>query len=91
MNQQQTAALALSLVGDYDSTIVAPVLDDWANGRAFRPQDRHRLFILGDWIAARLGQPRTDDARRAIEPAKLTAEQTAALTALMQTVEEATK
>lgn len=46
----QAAALILSMVPGYDKTVVQPVLQDWAEGKDFRRQDRHRVVILQDYL-----------------------------------------
>lgn len=50
MDRKQVANLVLNTIVGYDRVIVAPVLEDWVEGRAFRKEDRHRLLILADHL-----------------------------------------
>lgn len=51
MDRKQIANFVLNTIVGYDRIIVAPVLEDWCEGRAFRKEDRHRLLILSDHLA----------------------------------------
>lgn len=52
LSRKTVALLVLAGIKGYDLVIVAPVLEDWAEGRPFRTEDRHRVLILSDHLEA---------------------------------------
>ncbi len=67
--KEATASSVLTEARGYDRTVIGPVLQDWIEGKPFRPEDRHRVLILSD-ILTRMTQ---DEAPQSLGMADLIA------------------